>query len=144
MAISLSNIKKSSGIIKKGKRLGRGNSSGKGNYSGKGLKGQKARAGVSREKLKRLGMKHDLLKIPKSRGFKSLQAKKQVVNVSQINKNFKDNETVSLQTLFEKKLVNKKDIAVKILGKDIIIPKGLKFENVSFSESVKKQIESKK
>jgi large subunit ribosomal protein L15 len=143
MAISLSNIKKNSGITRKGKRLGRGNSSGKGTYSGKGLKGQKARAGVSRAKLKRLGMKHDLLKTPKNRGFKSLKPKNQVVNISVINKFFKDNETVSLQTLFEKKLVSKKDIAVKILGKEIIIPKGLKFANVLFSESVKKQIEKK-
>ncbi|HPT08526.1 MAG TPA: 50S ribosomal protein L15 [bacterium] len=143
MAISLSNIKKSSGITRKGKRLGRGNSSGKGTYSGKGLKGQKARAGVSRSKLKRLGMKHDLLKTPKVRGFKSLKPKNQVVNISVINKFFKDNEIVSLQTLFEKKLVGKKDIAVKILGKDIIIPKGLKFENVLFSDSVKKQIDKK-
>jgi large subunit ribosomal protein L15 len=89
MAISLSNVKKSSGSKRKGKRVGRGNSSGKGTYSARGLKGQKSRAGVSRAKLKRLGMKKNLLKIPKVRGFKSLQGKNQVVSVEKINKNFK-------------------------------------------------------
>ena len=43
MAISLSNVKKSSGSKRKGKRVGRGNSSGKGTYSARGLKGQKSK-----------------------------------------------------------------------------------------------------
>lgn len=143
MAISLSNVKKSSGSSKKGKRLGRGKGSGKGTYSGKGLKGQRSRSGVSRFKLKRLGMKKNLLKIPKSRGFKALSPKNQVVSVLKINENFKDNEVVNIQTLLEKKLVSKKNLPVKILGKDKLIPKGLKFEKILFSESIKKQLENK-
>ncbi len=143
MSISLGNVKKSSGLSRKGKRLGRGNSSGKGTYSGKGLKGQKARAGVSRSNLKRLGMKHNLLKIPKSRGFKSLNPKNQVVSVLKINENFKDAELVNIEILFEKKLISKKNLPVKILGKEKLIPKNLKFEKISLSESVRKQIENK-
>ncbi|HOZ53365.1 MAG TPA: 50S ribosomal protein L15 [bacterium] len=143
MAISLSNVKKSSGSSNKGKRLGRGNASGKGTYSGRGLKGQKSRSGVSRFKLKRLGMKKNLLKIPKTRGFRALSPKNQVVSVVKINENFKDNEIVNISTLLEKKLITKKDLPVKILGKEKLIPKGLKFEKILFSESVKKQVESK-
>lgn len=141
MAISLSNVKKSSGIKKAGKRIGRGNASGKGTYSGKGLKGQKSRAGVSRAKLKRLGMKKNLLKIPKSRGFKSLNPNNQVVNVEKINKNFKDNEVVNVQILCDKGLVAKNNLPVKILGKEKLTVKGLKFEKILFSESVRKQLE---
>ncbi len=141
MSISLTNIKKSSGIKKAGKRLGRGDSSGKGTYSGRGLKGQKSRAGVSRAKLKRLGMKKNLLKIPKSRGFKSANPKNQVVNIEKINKNFKDNDVINVQVLYEKGLVAKNDLPVKILGKEKLIPQGLKFEKILFSESVKKQLE---
>ncbi len=141
MAISLSNVKKSSGSKRKGKRVGRGNSSGKGTYSARGLKGQKSRAGVSRAKLKRLGMKKNLLKIPKVRGFKSLQGKNQVVSVEKINKNFKDNDVINVQVLWEKGLVSKKDVPVKILGKETLTLKGLKFEKISFSASVKQQLE---
>lgn len=144
MALTLSNIKKSSGRKRKGKRLGRGDSSGKGTYSGKGLKGQKSRAGVSRLRLKRLGLKHDLLKTPKSRGFRSLKAKNQVVNISQINRFFKNQEIISPETLWEKKLIGRKDIPVKVLGKDAIIPQDLKFERVLLSASVKNQIEKNK
>lgn len=141
MSISLTNIKQSSGVKKAGKRLGRGDSSGKGTYSGRGLKGQKSRAGVSRAKLKRLGMKKNLLKIPKSRGFKSANPKNQVVNIEKINKNFKDNDVINVQVLYEKGLVAKNDLPVKILGKEKLIPQGLKFEKILFSESVKKQLE---
>ncbi|MDD3711291.1 MAG: 50S ribosomal protein L15 [Patescibacteria group bacterium] len=143
MAISLSNIKKSSGSSRPGKRIGRGNSSGKGTYSGRGLKGQKSRSGVSRFKLKRLGMKKNLLKIPKSRGFNALSPKNQVVNVLKINENFKDNEVVNAQVLWEKGLISRKNLPVKILGKEKLIPRGLKFEKISFSKSVIEQLDKK-
>ncbi len=143
MAISLHNIKRSSGSSRPGKRLGRGDSSGKGTYSGRGLKGQKSRSGVSRTKLKRLGMKSVLLKTPKSRGFKSLSPKNQVVSVVKINENFKDNEVVDAETLLAKKLIRNKNLPIKILGKEALIPKGLKFEKILFSQSVKDQLEKK-
>lgn len=143
MPISLSNIKKNSGTSHKGKRLGRGDGSGKGTYSGRGLKGQKSRAGVSRFKLKRLGMKKNLLKIPKVRGFKSFKPKNQVVSVLKINENFKDNDTVNVNVLWEKGLVGKKDLPVKILGKEKLIPKGLKFEKIYFNKNLSDQLGKK-
>ncbi len=141
MSISLNNIKKDAGRSGRKKRIGRGNASGSGTYSGRGQKGQKSRSGVGKGRLKRLGMKQNLLKIPKVRGFKSLKAKNQVVSVENINKNFKDGDIVSPETLLEKKLISKKNLAVKILGKEKIELKNLKFEKVLFSESVRQQIE---
>jgi len=135
--LSLNTIKKTKGSAKKTKRIGRGNASGHGTYSTKGLKGQKARSGVSN--LKRLGMRKQLLSIPKVRGFKSGKPKNQVVSIKAINKNFKDNEIVNPTTLAEKKLINSAELPVKILGKEKLTVK-VTFEKVGTSESVKGQI----
>jgi len=138
MAIELSTIKKSKGALKKRKIVGRGNGSGHGTYSTKGMKGQRARAGVSN--LKRLGMKKQLLQIPKSRGFKSLYPKSFAISVLTINKNFKDNDKINPQTLLEKGLIKDVKEPIKILGKDKLTLKGLEFDGVKMSESVKNQL----
>ncbi len=135
--LSLNTIKKTKGSSKKIKRVGRGNASGHGTYSTRGLKGQKSRSGVSG--LKRLGMKKQLLAIPKVRGFKSHKPKNQIVSVKAINSHFKDNELVSPTTLFEKKLISSAQLPVKILGKEKLTVK-VSFEKVNSSESVKNQI----
>ena len=140
MSISLNKIKKP--VSKKGrKRVGRGNAAGTGTYSGRGQKGQNARAGVSN--LKRLGMKARLLQIPKVRGFKSQHPKNQVISVETINNNFKDNDVVNPQALLEKKLIKTIKEPVKILGKETLKLKGLKFEKLKMSASLKEQIEKK-
>jgi len=135
--LSLNTITKTKGSAKKNKRVGRGNASGHGTYSTRGLKGQKSRSGVSG--LKRLGMKKQLLKIPKSRGFRSLQAKNQVVSIKAINKHFKDGELVNPMALFAKKLISSSSLPVKILGKEKLTVK-VKFEKIKMSEAVKSQI----
>lgn len=137
--LSLNNIKRASGATKKRKRVGRGNASGHGTYSTKGMKGQKARSGVSN--LKRLGMRRQLLQSPKLRGFKSLQAKNQVVSVSALNANFKDGETVNPQILFEKGLIKNSSATVKVLGKEKLSAK-IKLEKVKMSASVREQIKA--
>lgn len=135
--LSLNTIKKAKGSSQKKKRVGRGNASGHGTYSTRGLKGQKSRSGVSN--LKRLGMKKQLLSIPKVRGFKSQKPKNQVVSVKSLNSSFKDNEIVSPLTLFEKKLVPSADLPVKILGKEKLTVK-VKFEHIKMSEGLKSQL----
>lgn len=137
--ITLHNIKPNKGSAKKRKRVGRGNSSGSGNYSGKGIKGQKARSGVSN--LKRIGLKLTLFSIPKTRGFKSPNASNQVVNLADINKNFKDSALISPQTLAAKNLIKTLKKPVKILGNGKLELKGLKFKGVKMSKTVKKQLE---
>lgn len=138
MSLSLNIIKKSKGGSQKKKRVGRGNSSGHGTYSTRGLKGQKSRSGASG--LKRLGMKKQLLQIPKARGFKSLAPKNQVISVATINQNYKENEVVNPTTLVEKGLIKSAELPVKILGKEPLLVKGLKFEKVKMSATVKGKI----
>ncbi len=135
--LSLNTVKKSKGTKQGRKRVGRGNASGRGTYSTRGLKGQKSRSGVTN--LKRLGMKQQLLQIPKVRGFKSHRPKNQVVGVKEINNNFKDDEIVNPSTLFEKNLISSPKLPIKILGKEKLTVK-VKFEKVKMSESVSKQI----
>lgn len=135
--LSLNTIKKSQGANQKRKRVGRGNASGHGTYSTRGLKGQKSRSGVSG--LKKLGMKKQLLKIPKLRGFKSVYPKNQIVSVKMINANFKDQELVSPETLLAKNIILDKALPVKILGKEKLSVK-VKFAGVKMSEAVKAQI----
>ena len=138
MALSLSTIKPTKGTTKKRVRVGRGNSSGSGNYSGKGMKGQKSRSGVSG--LKRLGMKKQLLQTPKVRGFKSKKPKNQAVDIKNINKYFKDGETVNAVSLVKYNLIKSDKLPVKILGKGKLKIKDLKFEGVIFSGSVRDQL----
>lgn len=135
--LAINNIKSAPGSSKKRKRIGRGNASGHGTYSGKGQKGQKSRSGVSN--LKRLGMKQQLLQTPKLRGFKSAKPKNQVLSVEIINQNFKDKETVSPESLFDKKLIKKINRPVKILGKEKLKVK-VNFDKVLMSQSLKDQI----
>jgi large subunit ribosomal protein L15 len=138
MSLGLNNLQKTKRVKKDRKRIGRGNGSGHGTYSGKGIKGQRSRAGVSN--LKRLGMKSRLLQIPKTRGFKSMRDKNQVVSVDFINKNYKEGEIVNPETLVEKGIVKNVDKPIKILGKEILIIKDLKFENVKMSETLQGQL----
>ena len=138
MAISLNTIKKAKGSAKKGKRVGRGNASGHGTYSTRGMKGQRSRKGVSN--LKRLGMKAQLLRLPKNRGFKSLMPKNQVLSVEIINANFKDNEIVNPEILVAKKLVKSASLPIKVLGKERLALKGLKFEKIKMSANLKDQL----
>ncbi|MFA5163356.1 MAG: 50S ribosomal protein L15 [Patescibacteria group bacterium] len=135
--LSLNSIKKSQGANQKRKRVGRGNASGHGTYSTRGLKGQKSRSGVSG--LKKLGMKKQLLKIPKLRGFKSVYPKNQIVSVKSINANFKDQELVSPETLLAKNIILDKALPVKILGKEKLLVK-VKFAGVKMSQAVKGQL----
>lgn len=96
------------------KLLGRGNSSGHGTTSGKGQKGQNARSGVSGLKFK--GLKKTLLSSPKFKGMKSPRPKAQVVKLTQLEKHFKDGDSITPGVLFEKNLVKFLDEPVKILS----------------------------
>jgi len=139
MALSENTIKSVKGSTKTRKRVGRGNSSGSGTYSGRGQKGQNARAGVSG--LKRLGMKQILLRIPKKRGFKSLLGDMQVINVSTLNKFFKDGDKVTPKILAEKGIIDSASEKTKILGQGILKVKSLSFSKLNFSKSAKEQVE---
>lgn len=135
--LSLNTITKTKGRAKKNKRVGRGNASGHGTYSTRGQKGQGSRSGVSG--LKRLGMRAQLLQIPKSRGFKSDKPKNQVVSIKAINSTFKDGETVTPELLWERKLISSVSLPVKVLGKEKLTVK-VKFEKIKMSAPVSTQL----
>lgn len=137
MSLTLHTIKPKTGSTKKRKRVGRGNASGHGTYSTRGLKGQKSRSGVSN--LKRLGMRQQLLQVPKERGFKSDKAKNQPVNLIDINIKFKDGDEISPKTLLRKNLIKNTEAPVKILGKGELTLKNLTFKGVKMSDNVVKQ-----
>jgi len=135
--LSLHNLKTAPGAKKRKRRVGRGNASGKGNYSGKGMKGQKARAGGSRG-LKRRGIKGYLQRIPKSKGFKSLTAKFEEVNLSDLEKRFASGDEITPRILFKKDLI-KSIKKVKILGEGKLSKKLLVKAN-AFTKSAKEAI----
>lgn len=85
MSLSPSTIKPAKGSNKKSKRLGRGGGSGKGTTAARGTKGQKARSGgKSRRQIR--AFKASLQKVPKLRGFKTLQKIRETVTLSMLEK----------------------------------------------------------
>ena len=121
------------------RRLGRGNSSGRGNYSSRGIKGQKSRSGTSG--LQSRSIKAYLLKIPKNKGFKSLQSKFAPVNLVSLEKFFADGAKINARALLKAGLVKTIANGVKILsvGK---LTKKFTVEANAFSEAAKTQIEA--
>lgn len=122
------------------KRLGRGNSSGKGNFSARGMKGQKSRSG-GKSGLQSRSIKQYLLRIPKNKGFQSLQSKFATVNLVDLQKVFADGAKVNARALLKAGLVKTVANGVKILavGK---LSKKLIVEANAFSSTAKSQIEA--
>ncbi len=137
MALSLSNLT-AVAKNKTRKRVGRGNASGHGTYSTRGLKGQKSRSGVSG--LKKLGMKKQLLAIPKKRGFTSYHAKAQVVTLAELNKYFKDGAKIDRRALLRLELIRSAAQPVKVLAQGELKLKNLKLDGLTTSQSVRDQI----
>jgi large subunit ribosomal protein L15 len=99
------------------KRIGRGGK--RGTYSGRGNKGQKSRSGVSIDPLFEGGRSSLIERLKKNPGFKSPHPKKININLNDLERNFKDGETVSVENLVKIGLVDKiksKRSKIKILG----------------------------
>lgn len=97
------------------KRVGRGGK--RGTYSGRGIKGQKARSG----RRIRPQWRDTLKKIPKKRGYrvKAIFQKAVVLNLKNLEKNFREGDEISPKILVQKGLVPRisgKIPKVKILG----------------------------
>lgn len=137
--LKLSNLKSFSKKKRK-KRVGRGNASGKGNYSGRGIKGQKARSGSGKGKLKLKGLSRQIRQIPKLKGFKSIHPKLKIVNLKDLEIKFKSNQEITPQKLKEIGLIDKIKPGVKILAKGKLTKK-LIVKAHQFSKAAKKQIE---
>ncbi len=123
--------------LKTRKRVGRGGVNG--TYSGKGMKGQKSRSGYSRRATWEGGRTTLIAATKKNRGFKSRNAKNQIVNLSILEKKFKDGDTVDLTSLIKAKIVKKVSAPVKILGVGELTKK-LTVKDVLVSVTAKERI----
>ena len=135
--------------LKRSRRVGRGGK--RGTYAGRGMKGQKSRAGHRI----RPQIWDYILRTPKLRGmtrksntspFGSAQKSKKpvrVVNLSQIEKVFSDNQSITPTSLVKHNVVKSyrgKLPLVKILGNGIITKK-VSVKGVEVSASAREKIE---
>jgi large subunit ribosomal protein L15 len=125
---------------RKGKRVGRGTGSGRGTYAGRGLKGQKSRTG-GRYKGGHAGKRFPkfIQALPKYAGFRSPYPHFSVVNLTQLHRAFQEGETVTLQALVKRGLVDTTRNGVKILGSGALSHK-LMVEAHAFSKSAEDAI----
>ncbi len=103
------------GSVKSRKRIGRGNATGQGRTAGKGHKGYKSRSGASSRLHFEGGQMSLARRLPK-RGFTNIFSKEvQIVNISQLDKI--KLKKIDVDVLYDKGVINKKSVPVKILGK---------------------------
>jgi len=126
------------GSVSSKKRIGRGNATGQGRTAGKGHKGYKSRSGASSRLHFEGGQMSLARRLPK-RGFTNIFSKEvQIVNVSTIDKlNLKK---IDIDILYDKGVINKKSIPVKILGNGDI-KNSIEVSAHFFSQSSIKKIE---
>ena len=129
-------------IAKKAKmRKGQGDGS-KGSFAGRGSNGQNSRAGGGVRLGFEGGQSGVLAHMPKKRGFNNPnRVESQVLNIKDLNENYKDGEKVNLESLVKLKLINKNNSKVKILGEGVIEKKLEIGAELLISSSAKKSIE---
>jgi len=123
------------------KRIGRGGK--KGTYSGKGVKGQKSRAGRKLQP----PMRELIERYPKLTGYRNNPnfSFEKIVNLVDLEKHFKEGETINIAALLEKKMVKKikgRVPQVKVLSKGGSAKKFV-FEGVKTSQAVKDKAQVK-
>ena len=133
------NLNKLSSVKKKKLRVGRGIGSGKGKTSGRGVKGQKSRSGVAIKSFEG-GQMPLYRRVPKLKHFEIINQKNfSVINLEKLN-DFKDNDTVNLDSLVKKGLIFKPKFPLKILGNGELNVK-LTVQAHAFTKVAKQKIE---
>ncbi|MBA7492619.1 50S ribosomal protein L15 [subsurface metagenome] len=132
--MKLEELKPAVGSKKKKKRKGRGISAGRGKTAGRGTKGEKARAGKKIPVGFEGGQTPLKLRLPKQKGFKRKRKIFEILNLDKIDKNFKKNEKVNLESLFKKSLIKNKS-EVKILADGELLKPLIFDHNLKFSKS---------
>ncbi|HPU17352.1 MAG TPA: 50S ribosomal protein L15 [Bacillota bacterium] len=128
------------GSAKKAWRKGRGIGSGNGKTAGRGHKGQNARSGGGVRPGFEGGQLPLYRKLPK-RGFNNMFSKQYaIVNVSDLDI-FNDGDTVTIETLLEKKIIRKPYDGLKVLGNGELNRK-LNVRATVFSATAKEKIEA--
>jgi len=124
---------------KTSKRIGRGGK--RGTYSGRGMKGQGARAGTRKQAPR---VKDVMKKYHKLRGyqFKPVRDKSLIVNIKDLEVNFKDGDTITPKLLIDNKLVDAKKgktQIIKILGVGRLTKK-LNIQDCKISKTAEEKI----
>ena len=137
--MKLHTLKYNEGARKNRKRLGRGHATGTGKTSGKGHKGQNARSGGGVALGFEGGQTPLYKRIPK-RGFNNInRINHAVLNLDSLNV-FEDGAVVTIETLLEKRIINKKLDGVKVLGQGTL-EKKLTVQVNAYSKSAQEAIE---
>ncbi|MCK9265708.1 50S ribosomal protein L15 [bacterium] len=137
--MKLHEIKPPMGSRHSRKRVGRGDASGHGGTSTRGHKGHKARSGFSRSYNFEGGQMPLVRRLPK-RGFTHIKRYLvEIVNLSQLESRFNDNDIINPESLLATQLVKKGDY-IKILGSGTFSKK-LEVSAHSFSTQAKEKIE---
>ncbi len=140
MSTSLNSLKSNTGSRKKKLRKGRGIAAGQGASCGFGMRGQKSRSGRPTRPGFEGGQMPLYRRVPKLKHFEIINQKLySTINLSKI-KDFKEDETVNLDSLVKKGLLYKPKFPLKILGDGDLKVK-LSFEAHSFTSTAKKKIE---
>lgn len=136
--MKLSELKPVKGSTKNRKRIGRGNATGQGRTAGKGMNGYKARSGASSRLHFEGGQMSLARRLPK-RGFTNIFSKQvQIVNISVIDQ--LGIKKVDIDVLYNKGVINKKNIPVKVLGNGDL-NNSVEISAHSFSQSAIQKIE---
>ena len=128
--------------LKSRKRVGRGPGSGMGKSATRGENGQKSRSGVSIKPWFEGGQSPMFRRIPK-RGFNNARftTKFATINLSDLDKYFKDGDVVTPEVLKERKIIKKQLNGVKVLA-DGNLTKKLTVKANRFSSVAVTKIES--
>ena len=138
---SLNSLKPNNGSRKKKLRKGRGIAAGQGASCGFGMRGQKSRAGRSTRPGFEGGQMPLYRRVPKLKHFQIINQKFfSIINLSKLN-DFKENDTVNIDSLVKKGLLFKPKYPLKILGNGEIKVK-LKVQAHAFTKAAKEKIES--
>ena len=141
MTLTLNSLKPNNGSRKKKLRKGRGIAAGQGASCGFGMRGQKSRSGRSTRPGFEGGQMPLYRRVPKLKHFQIINQKSfSIINLSKLN-DFKDNDTVNIDSLVKKGLLCKPKHPLKVLGNGDIKVK-LKVEAHAFTKAAKEKIES--
>jgi large subunit ribosomal protein L15 len=114
--MKLNELKPAAGAVKTRKRVGRGPGSGMGKTATRGEKGQKSRRGYSSKRGFEGGQMPLHRRLPK-RGFTNIFAPvTEEIGLTVISNHFADGDTVSIDTLRDKKLVGSKIARIVVLA----------------------------
>ena len=143
--IELNNLRNTHRKKEKVQRVGRGPGSGRGKTSCRGQKGAGSRSGYKRRYGYEGGQLRLFCKLP-HRGFTRGRYFKPhfILNLRDIEKYFSDGDMVNLASLYEKKMVSKKNLigALKILGVGELTKK-VTIEANNFSALAKTKLDEK-